>query len=232
MPANLQELYRATAAPDSKLGKKPIVRIYRQGDRWIVIPPSTQDWDTTAGPNPADSTSNAGMMAALAGGDPSDATRATIEAMRAAGIQPGDPVLLMGYSQGGGTASHIGSDPGLRGEFNIRAVVTAGSPTSPYEYPSDVQVLSVENTTDPVPSADGSLNPDRPNVTTVRADAQALGAPPAESGHSRSNYTTIMGAVDESDHPSVVAVREELDSFLNGGQAEVIDVAITRVPAA
>lgn len=234
VPANFEEAYRAAAATDRKWadGKQaPIVRIYQQGNRYIVFTPSTQSWIPKTDSNLADLASNIQMMARRAGGQPSDATLGTIEAMREAGIKPGDPVMLVGYSQGGGSASDVACAPELREEFTIEAVLTAGSPTSAYDYPSDVQVLSVENTRDWVPSTDGSLNPDRPNVTTVTADAQALGAPPSDSGHARSQYEAITRAVDRSDHGSVAAYREHTDAFLNGGEAEVIDIEIRRVQA-
>ncbi len=126
-------------------------------------------------------------------------------AMDAAGIHPGDPVLLAGHSQGGMEAAAIlsqGSD------YNVTNVVTAGSPTAQVDgFPPGTHVLSLENQGDVVPLLDGEDNPDSAQQVTVQFDAQGTDI---GDNHSLSHYTSGAAAVDASDDPSLV---EQLDSL-------------------
>ncbi|SOD70466.1 PGAP1-like protein [Jatrophihabitans sp. GAS493] len=134
--------------------------------RVIVDIPGTDNWAPSAG-NP--DVANLGTNLLAIEGATTTYERGVIEAMRQAGVRPGDDVLLVGHSQGGLVAVTTARDLSRSGEFHVSHVITAGSPIAATvsELPANVQVLALENSSDIVPMLDGAVNPDRPNVTTV-----------------------------------------------------------------
>lgn len=138
---------------------------------WVVTVPGTQEWGPVQGPNPFDLTSNLGLVAR--GAD--DVTAAVVRAMELAGIRPGEPVVLTGHSQGGIAAAAVAAAPALQERFDVRAVVTAGSPVGTIDLPPDVVGVHLEHATDLVAGCDAAPNPDTPTRTTAVVD---LGAAP------------------------------------------------------
>ena len=108
------------------------------------------------------------LHAMVAGSDTALA-HAVVDAMSANGISPGPdgpPILISGFSLGGITAAAIASsDTG----YNIRQVVTAGSPIGRFAIPDDVNVLSWEAEQDAVAGLDGER--ESVEVDTIRQDA-------------------------------------------------------------
>lgn len=187
------------------------------GPSYVVQIPGTQAWGAIRRDNPVDLTTNLHLVA----GRQTDLARAVVQAMRVAHIPRGAPVLLTGHSQGGIAAAAIASDPEYRGEFNIRAVITAGSPIGRMEIPEDVAVLSIESEQDVVPKLDGVDNPDRPSWVTVRRNLSAGTAPDPGKGvsaaHSLVNYQAVGDAIDASHDASVVAWRTAVNQFFGPG---------------
>ena len=101
---------------------------------------------------------NMGSNLNLIAGDDTAYGDAVRQAMAAAGVDPSDPVMLVGHSQGGMQAAALSGDPDFG--YNVTHVVTAGSPVATSGIPDDVSVLSLENTGDVVPLLDGEQNPD------------------------------------------------------------------------
>lgn len=95
-----------------------------------------------------------------------DSARMVVEAMRKAGIQPDDSVALIGHSQGGIVAAQIAAD--RADEFNIRHVVTAGSPVANHPIPEKTWVTSIEMNDELVAALDGAQNPQTEHWLTVR----------------------------------------------------------------
>lgn len=223
-------LHEASALGANK--EASAVKFIRQGNRWIVIPPATQDWSPVSGSNPANLGSNAAMIGGQAGGGRADSTEALAKAMREAGIGPDDPVMIVGHSQAGITAVDLASDSELKDEFNVQVILTAASPTGAHDVPADVQVMHIENG-DLVPQLDGVPNPDKANVTTVSAMARELpGAPQGERApgafHGLEEYGLIAGEIDRSDHASIQGWKDAAAPFLSGGDAEEMLVEVTR----
>ncbi len=126
-----------------------------------------------------------------------------LAAMTQAGVRPGDPVMLVGHSEGGMVAVTAARDAVASGQFNVTHVVTAGAPIgrTAGQLPRGVQVLALENRADVVPHLDGVANPDLPNVTTVagtRGDGTVLG----DHGV-RSTYLPLAGDAQASGARSV-----------------------------
>ena len=156
---------------------------------------------------PQDMTTNLQGVAGMA----SDQLNAVMEAMDAAGISPEDAVEFAGHSQGGIMAAQLAADPGVRARYNVVSVVTAGSPTATVA-PSDVPVLSYENSGDIVPGLDGNAT-SGDNVTTVRFhDYEATAHPedPVPSSHSAPLYVdeirSTLDAARSSSDPGLGAL--------------------------
>ena len=98
-----------------------------------------------------------------------DSTRMVVEAMKKSGIKANDNVVLVGHSQGGIVAAGIASD--YSKQYNIKHVVTAGSPIANHAIPSKTWVTSIEMEDELVPTLDGASNPSRNNWVTIHAVA-------------------------------------------------------------
>lgn len=198
-------------------GQVQVIRIEGNPPSFIVQIPGTQDWSPARGDNPVDLTTNITLEAMLG--------RTVMEsqvaaAMAAAGIEPGDPVMLTGHSQGGITAAAMASDPGLRDAYNITSVVTGGSPIGRFDIPSDVSVLSLEHDQDIVPKVDTADNPDEPNWITVKRElSDDEGTQDGQRGpmaaHSIANYRTTGQEIDNSNAASIEHWREQNEQFFS-----------------
>lgn len=207
--AEQQELGRATA-------EVQVIRVDGAGPRpsYVVQIPGTQAWDPVRGDNPVDLTTNLHLEARSA----TQMQHLVEEAMRRAGIGPDDPVMLAGHSQGGITAASMAADPGFRSRYDVRSVVTGGSPIGRFDLPEEVSVLSLEHEQDIVPMLDGAANPDRPHWVTVRRDLPpgATDEEPVLASHGTDRYLTTAELVDSSTDPSIEAWRQANADFLTG----------------
>ena len=173
---------------------------------WTVDIRGTQSFDIGQ-TGPQDMTTNLQGV----GGMPSDQLAAIQEAMKDAGIAPGEAVEFAGHSQGGIMAAQLAVDPDVRSRYNVVSVVTAGSPTATIA-PTDVPVLSYENSGDIVPGLDGYAT-QGDNVTTVMFhDYQATcdGTDPVPCSHSAPVYVeeirSSLNAAKTSTDPGLGAL--------------------------
>ncbi|MBW0255503.1 GPI inositol-deacylase [Cellulomonas sp. PS-H5] len=240
-PRSVADIFREQYRLGQDEGQVQIVRVAQPGgsSAWIVQIPGTQEWGAQRGDNPVDLTTNVRLMA----GQSTHMQAQVQEAMRRAGVGPGEPVMLTGHSQGGITAAALASDPAFRSEFDVRSVVTGGSPIARFDIPSSVSVLSLEHDQDAVPMLEGRENPDRANWVTVerslpRSDftvqdplsdrpAQTTVQPGVGPAHGTDVYSDTGRAVDASTHPSLQRWRD-LQSPFFAGQAEVTRWDVTR----
>lgn len=153
-----------------------IVRIYDDAGNtigWRVTLPSTQDWMLPINGSEFfehgaanDLASN--LMLVLSPEQQAAYERMVLAAMAQAGIGPDDPVMLVGFSQGGILAGKLASqDNG----FNIQAIVTAGAPIDAYDIPEHISVLSMQHTNDIVARLDGAPPIHGDHWYTVDVDA-------------------------------------------------------------
>lgn len=222
-----------------------VIRVCRRRDErgvqhWIVQFASTKSWDPRAGTAPNDLTADL-----VIGTDhEATATRAALATMRAAGIGPGEPVLLAGFSLGGMVAAQIATRAASEG-FTVTHLVVGGSPLGRTTLPEGLRVLALEHVLDPVPRIDGRENPAPPRVVTVSpasASASVPGAeiltvkagPPLPVGfrigalHQSIAYADTAAEIEaEPPDARVAAVLAELRPFL-GPHQEVVDHATLR----
>ncbi|MEP6481215.1 MAG: hypothetical protein ABJA94_04320 [Rhodoglobus sp.] len=204
---------------------------------WRVTLPSTQDWQEAdpffGGTKPEgdrgamnDLDSNLALM--LTPSQQAAYQRAVIQAMLTAGIGPDDPVMLIGWSQGGILAGRMASDPSS--PFNIQALYVSGAPIDAMRIPDSVSVISVQHTGEPVASLDGPIfaqGHEGNNWTTITVDQQNdpnTGKPPVIDGSERSPhdgdaYTeTAAIYVDGSTDPKVQAIKAEQAMFFSNNE--------------
>ncbi|MEE6281743.1 hypothetical protein [Georgenia sunbinii] len=129
---------------------------------WVLLLPSTQALGL-GGRNPVDNLTNFETYA----GAVSDVEIGAIRAMELAGVAPGEAIAVVGFSQGGLTAMRLAADPLVRSRYDIRAVVTAGSPVGHLPTPAETEVLNLEHMEDVVVGLDGTSNPAELHRTTV-----------------------------------------------------------------
>ncbi len=147
---------------------------------WILELPGTQDWGPRPEANPFDLTTDVEAMTGEATLAAAGAAAVLDAAQRRRGrLGVGDPVMLVGHSQGGILAASLASDPAFRARQRVTDVVAFGAPVSRFPVPPGVRVLSVEHRQDPVPRLDGGRSPDRAGWTTVERD---LAGPARPSG--------------------------------------------------
>lgn len=220
-PSNaVQTIFEQQDRVGNTPGQVQVIRV-DHGDAppsWIVQIPGTQDWSPTRSDNPVDLTSNVTMMAMP---DQTIIEQQVADAMRQAGINPGEQVMMTGHSQGGITAASMASDPEILDEFDITSVVTGGSPIGQFDIPDDISVMSLEHVQDVVPMLDGADNPDQPNWTTVRrelSDAEGTvdGVRGPGAAHSVPNYANTGADVDASDDPGIDQWRQDQATFFTG----------------
>jgi len=135
--------------------------------------------------------------------------QATIDALRAAGAQPGDEVDVVAHSQAGMVTAHLS----MESEFDVKVQITAGSPVEP-TLDDDQTLVQLRHTDDPVPALSGGGSPEgtgSPDSITVsrQADPGASIGDIVLGQHMLESYTETAEMADASGDPRV----EELDGF-------------------
>ena len=182
--------------------------------RWIITLPSTQDWNLGSDPGAVnDLGGNLTMM--LLPEVQTQYERAVLEAMKQAGVQSDDQVMLVGFSQGGilaGLMAQKYANGGnmSHGGYNITDIVAAGSPIEGFSIPDSVHVISTEHTWDPVHQLDMHAGPAPDNFETVTGGDQWI--KPGDA-HFAAHYTETLLNADEA---SGGALTREVSEFLTG----------------
>ncbi|TDK25278.1 hypothetical protein E2F48_08330 [Arthrobacter crusticola] len=196
---------------------------------YLVILPGTQ---LSEPGNPFDATG----IAEAVNEDSRHVGAAVAQALREAGARPGDAVLLAGYSQGGMHAMNLAAGGTVGGTYDVRLVLTAGSPTG-WEPTGTAEYLHLEHAADTVPALDGGPAPDEPNRVSVRVDFPVSTAPtgPGAEGkglggaHKLATYAQAAVLVDASALPSLAPAAAVLAATGGGARRHLYRAA--RLPA-
>ena len=203
----------------------------------IVVIPGTQagSADGVRGSNPFD----IGGIAEAVSADSRYVAIAVADAVERSGAAPGDPLILAGYSQGGLHAVNLAGPEALGERYDVRLVVTAGSPTG-WHGPGSSEYLHLEHRIDAVPALDGAANDDDRHRTTVTlgnpvpplaqhqdGSREPWGLGPA---HKLENYEAGARLVDSSDAPSLAPAVGILAAAGASGTARRHSFAATRHP--
>lgn len=175
-PQTLQNVLDGTGEVDSLGGKgNSVIKITKvlgpDGWYYTVTLPSTQEWLSRFGDQGAVNDLDSNLALILTPALQTQYERAVLDAMADAGIGADDPVMLVGFSQGGIMAGHLVS---YNSDYNWQAVIASGAPIDHMPIPGDVDVVSVQHNGDPVPNLDiiaGDLGTQHgPNWTTISVD--------------------------------------------------------------
>ncbi|WP_138067684.1 hypothetical protein [Cellulomonas rhizosphaerae] len=193
---------------------------------WVVEIPGTQS-AAFGGDVATDMTTNARLVAGL----PDDMSSGVLHALRDAGVPPDEPVLLAGHSQGGMVA--VAAASLAAGAYDVRAVLTAGSPDVPRAVPAGVQVRHYRIDEDLVPQTDGRPNAVGRDVVVVR---RSIGAAHLAHAHSLEQYVRTAELADSrlAGSPALRGFDAELARVLGppGTTAQTRQFSVTRAPDA
>lgn len=215
-------------------GRIEIVEVEVENDgpkAFIVLVPGTQPGDPPGGPHPLD---EAGIAEALGYGS-EHLNAAILSALHQAGAAKGDHVVAVGYSQGGAHAMNLSRDKAFLAEFDLKYVLTAGSPVGGITPGPGISSLHLEHRQDWVPGGDGTPNPDTRDRVTVTLTGRAITLPGDDAGlgpgHKLANYEAGAKAVAASKDPSLVASTAVLTGVLGaGGAGTATRFAVNREP--
>ncbi|MBM7818215.1 hypothetical protein JOE63_000692 [Cellulosimicrobium cellulans] len=158
-----------------------------------------------------------------------DSVRATMEAMRQAGIGPGDDVVLVGHSQGGMVATTVAA--ASVGTYSVRHVMTAGSPVSNHGLPPGIKATHIETQGEGVSDADGAENPATPDRVTVTGVLPAPdGGPPLEVPHSVHFHQEVLDTAVEVGDRGLEEHLDDIERLLDGEAAEPLVYEARLVP--
>ena len=121
-------------------------------------------------------------------------------------------------------------------DYNLKYVLTAGSPVAGIKPNPDVNTLHLEHRTDWVPGTDGAPNPDARNQVTATMTntlyvqtGENVGIGP---GHQLSGYQDGARLVSASNDPSLAGSTAALGAVLGaGGAATATRFSLTRTKA-
>ncbi|TFD53839.1 hypothetical protein E3T46_02930 [Cryobacterium sp. Hh11] len=206
------------------------IRIEKYGDgeqtSWAVYIGGTVDWDPVATNEPFDLASNVSAIAEENAGS----FRAVMEAMQAAGIEPGDPVVVAGHSQGGIVATQVAASEA----FNVQAVATFGAPETCVPVPSGVATLTVEHSDDVVTALGGSCLIDSEDRLTVRREVFATTEPPVGENvpaHHLDRYRETAQLIDASPEENLQNFQDTVTGIVGSAEGEAVLWRGIRLPA-
>ncbi|GAA1124588.1 hypothetical protein GCM10009670_15010 [Citricoccus alkalitolerans] len=159
---------------------------------WLVAIPGTQPGDSKDASgwstNPLGLDGNAEALAF----DSQHMTAALDDALRQAGAGQGDALVLTGYSQGGMHAARAAADPRITATYDVRGLMTIGSPTGEMAVPEGVETVHLEHEEDLPAAADGRPNPQGAHRATITVSGYREELYPEGrdlmSGHHFENY--------------------------------------------
>ena len=231
-PSGLLE--RVRVIDERGTGYIEVIEVDNDGRRaYVVVIPGTQLHAPPGGTNPFDLS---GIVEGV--GDNSESVnKAVRDALQAAGARRGDPVVGVGYSQGGIHAMNLAASEDFISEYNLKYVLTAGSPVAHIASKPDVTSLHLEHRTDWVPGADGAPNRDTRNQVTVTMTndlyvqtGEDVGIGPGHQLHSYQHGARLVAA---SSDPSLVQSTAALGAILgSGGTAKATRFSLSRAKTA
>lgn len=175
----------------------------------VVYIPGTQSFGFGDGENPLDMASNIQAMGA-AGSAASE--KAVLLAIRQAGINSSDEVILVGHSQGGMVAGNIAAHPS---GFIAAGLITFGAPIAQLRN-IKAPVMAVEHSNDPVPNLSGKANPLKKNWVSVQRVSSKAESNAVLFSHSLKSYKNTTLAIDSSADVGIKNIKTELLKKLDG----------------
>lgn len=197
--------------------------------RFIVSVGPTETFSPIATDEPWDLTSNTHGVAGLSAGS----FRAVELAMAEAGIQPGDEVVLTGFSQGGLIATMVAAS----GDWNVVGLETHGAPAGNIPLSPGLAGMAIRNTDDFIPALAGpQLEHDLLQVEREAfRDGVEIPAVEGAPAHQKTGYLATATAIDAAESQVVRDQIRTIDAFgadylaMPGGEATVMTYHATRM---
>jgi hypothetical protein len=169
----------------------------------VVYVPGTQTFGFGEGTNPLDMASN---IQAMSGSGKAASEKAVLLAIRQAGINPADEVILVGHSQGGMVAGNLAAYPS---GFIAAGLVAFGAPLAHIKN-LKVPVMAIEHVNDPVPNLSGKANPMKKNWVSVQRISEKPESDAFMFSHSLKSYRNTATAIDVSSDVGIKNIRGEI----------------------
>ena len=208
---------RIARIPDTKNPIRVETYTLANGDTHAeVFIAGTHEWGVGSGDTPFDLESNLKLVA----GQTSLSVVATTQALRQAGVKPGDSVTFVGHSQGGAVATTLAES----GVYKTTGLVTAGSPTGTLPVRGDYPAVVMEHTNDVVPGLGGGRLTTQATVVTRDSGHNRLDVLGA---HSTDSYQHTASLIDRSSAPELARIESPA---LADARGRVVVFSATRQP--
>ncbi len=222
-PNNLAEAFRRFPTTD---GAQLRIERYTMADgssRFMVYAKGTQSGYYGAG-NPFDMKSNLELYTK----QQSASYQGTVDALEAAGAQPGDRVDVYAHSQSGIIASHLA----MESEFEVKVVALAGSPTEP-TLGDDQLLIQIAHTDDPVRALagggapNGTGSPDSIVATREGSPGRQLEDITLDA-HQLETYIETAEMMDQSGDPRMDAAQQSWRELTEAVERESTEYRVDR----
>ena len=228
-PTDVDSALRAVAALGSDDSVLSVQKIVKEdgAPAWVVAIPGTQPGNLRS---VFTMTSNYDLM----DDDPgrraqADSVRAVLDAMEQSGIAQGDDVVLVGHSQGGMIAATVAA--ATVGRYDVRHVVTAGSPVAGHDLPPGVRGTHLETQGEGVSDLDGAENPATADRVTVTGTLPASdGGPGLEIPHSIGYHRQVLAAASVVGDRGLEEHLADVEALLTGVAEEPMVYEARLVP--
>jgi hypothetical protein len=178
----------------------------------VVYIPGTQTIGFGEGENPLDMASN---IQAMSSSGEAASERAVLLAMKQAGIESNDEVILVGHSQGGMVAGNLAAFPT---GFVAAGLVAFGAPLAHIKN-LKAPVMAIEHVNDPVPNLSGKANPMKKNWVTVQRISEKPESNALMFSHSLKSYRNTTAAIDVSGDVGIKNIKAEIFQKLESAKA-------------
>ena len=175
----------------------------------VVYIPGTQTFGFGEGHNPLDMASN---IQAISSPGQAASERAVLLAIRQAGIEADDEVILVGHSQGGMVAGNLAAFPS---GYIAAGLVAFGAPLAHIKN-LKAPVMAIEHVNDPVPNLSGKANPLKRNWVTVQRISEKPESNALMFSHSLKSYKNTTTAIDASNEVGIKNIKGEILEKLQG----------------
>jgi hypothetical protein len=169
----------------------------------LVYIPGTQTGGFGEGENPLDMASN---IQAMSGHGEAASEKAVLLAIKQAGIESTDELILVGHSQGGMVAGTLAAYPV---GYIAAGLIAFGAPLAHIKN-LKAPVMAIEHVNDPVPNLSGKANPLKKNWVSVQRISEKPESNAPLFSHSLKSYRNSATAIDVSSDVGIKNIKADI----------------------
>lgn len=190
-------------------GRVRVERYESAGQKTAVIYlPGTAEWNPIHSNKTFDLSSD---LELVAGRSSADSMASVQEVIGSLDLEPGENIILVGYSQGGMIAAELAET-----NLPISGIITLGSPIAENPIPDRIPVIAIEHSNDPVPAISGKTNPITENWATATRHLELQPGQSVIAAHLMPGYEQSAKLVDQSTDTGLIRVKNEILGQLAG----------------